>query len=73
MDSYISKSNASAPSTLDRLNEVRMGAHDRLMAEAHLARAEAIADLMARGWQLLVKGLRAIFLRPYARRTAASN
>lgn len=73
MSNYISKSNASTQSTLDLLNAVRIGAHDRLMAEAHLARAEAIADLMARGWKLLAKGLRTVFLRPYARRTATSN
>ena len=72
MNDYISKSNASAPSTLDRLGEVQMGAHDRLIAEAHLARAEAIAEFAARGWQFLVKGLRAVFLRPYARRTATN-
>ena len=72
MSNYISKSNVPAPSTLDRLAAVRMGSHDRLMAEAHLARAEAIAEFAARGWQLLVKGLRAAFLRPYARRTATN-
>jgi hypothetical protein len=72
MSNYISKSNASAPSTLDRLGEVHMGVYDRLIAEAHLARAEAIADFAARGWQLLAKAFRAVVLRPYARRTATN-
>jgi hypothetical protein len=72
MSKYISKSNASAPSTLDRLGEVQMHDSDRLMAQAHLARAEAIAEFAARGWELLLKGLRTVFLRPYARRTAVN-
>jgi hypothetical protein len=73
MNKYISKSNSSALSTLDRLGEVRMHDSDRLIAAAHLARAEAIADLAARGWEMLAKGLRAVFLRPYARRPVTSN
>jgi acyl-CoA reductase-like NAD-dependent aldehyde dehydrogenase len=31
----------------ERLNEIRMPLYERLVARAHLARAEAIADLIA--------------------------
>ena len=66
MSTNISKSNPRVLSTLDRLEQVQMGSYDRLIAEAHLARAEAIAEFAARGWYLLVKAVRTVFLRPYA-------
>ena len=31
----------------ERLNEIRMPSYERLVAQAHLARAEVIADLIA--------------------------
>jgi hypothetical protein len=49
-----------------RLNEIRMPAHERLAAEAHLASAEAITDLIVaaiRALQSVAKTLTARRLR----------
>ena len=50
-------------SRVEKADRLFMGAFRRLPRSA---------DFAARGWQLLVKGLRAVFLRPYARRTATN-
>ena len=46
MKRKISKSNDSLASLNARLDEIRMSGHERLMAKAYLARAEAVADAM---------------------------
>ncbi|MGQ0511064.1 MAG: hypothetical protein ACT4P9_10665 [Betaproteobacteria bacterium] len=48
-----------------------MGAYDRVVAEAHLARAEVIAELLVRAVALVSTGLRAVVVRPFQRVTAA--
>jgi hypothetical protein len=45
MSTKISKSNDSLAFFNSRLDEIRMNGHERLKAKAHLARAEAMADL----------------------------
>jgi len=58
----------------ERLREVRIGEHQRLIAEAHLARAEAIADLLARAIQSVrgaTRALRARLDRPWQRIASA--
>jgi hypothetical protein len=47
MTNKISKSNDDLAYFNGRLDEVRMTSHERLRAKAHLARAEAMADLVA--------------------------
>ena len=50
-----------------QLDQIRMPAYERLMAEAHLARAEAIADLLAAAARK-IKSLGRVFLvRPIRR------
>jgi hypothetical protein len=73
MRSAISKSNLQSTTTLDRLQQIRMGAHDRLLAEAHLARAEYVADVLVGSFDFVKRGLRALVLRPFQRVTAAFN
>lgn len=55
----------------DRLQEVRLSEYDRLVAEAHLARAEAIADLIARAIEAVRGAARALLSRPWRRIAAA--
>lgn len=69
----MSKSKSEVSSTHDRLQQIRMGAHDRIVAEAQLARAEYLADLLLASVEFLSKGLRALVLRPFRRVTAAFN
>ncbi|MEW5863506.1 MAG: hypothetical protein AB1773_07935 [Pseudomonadota bacterium] len=54
----------------DRLRDIRIGEHERLIAEAHLARAEAIADLLARAIES-VRGATRALSRPWQRIAAA--
>lgn len=55
----------------DRLRDIRIGEHERLIAEAHLARAEAIADLLARAIESVRGATRALLSRPWQRIAAA--
>lgn len=73
MSSMISKSKLEGNTPLERLQQIRMGAHDRLMAEAHLARAEFVADVLVGAMDLAKRGLRALVLRPFRRAAAAST
>lgn len=73
MSMTISKSNLEGSTPLDRLQQIRMGAHDRLLAEAHLARAEFLADVLIGSIDFLKRGLRALVLRPFQRVAAAFN
>jgi len=73
MSSSISKSNLEGTTPLDRLQQIRMGAHDRVLAEAHLARAEYLADVLLGSIDFVKRGLRAVVLRPFQRVTAAFN
>lgn len=73
MRSLISNSKHEGTTPLDRLHQIRMGAHDRLLAEAHLARAEYFADALLGSIDFVKRGLRAVVLRPFQRVTAAFN
>lgn len=71
MRSTISNSKLEGTTPLDRLQQIRMGAHDRLLAEAHLARAEFLADVLIGSIDFAKRGLRTLVLRPFRRVTAA--
>ena len=43
----------------ERLNEIQMPSYQRLVAQAHLARAEAIADLVVAGIQAVKRAAKA--------------
>ncbi len=51
----------------ERLRDIRMSDQDRLMAEAHLARAEAIADLVSRFAAWVKRTVQARVVRPAER------
>ncbi len=71
MRSQIINSNLEGITPLDRLQQIRMCAHDRLLAEAHLARAEFLADVLIGSIDFAKRGLRTLVLRPFQRVTAA--
>jgi len=73
MSSIIRKYNPDLEQTTprDRLQQIRMGAHDRLVAEAQLARAEALVDVVLSVVASVNAGLRALVVRPFRRITAA--
>lgn len=48
MERKLNRTNRELGTLIERLKEVRMPEYERLAAEAHLARAEAIADLLVR-------------------------
>jgi len=59
-----------------RLSQIHMAAHERLRAEAHLARAEAIADMLfaiANGFTRLLKALLARDVRHPAGHPSVSS
>lgn len=62
-----------ADTVRERLRELRIGEHERLMAEAHLARAEAIAELLARAAAAVRGAARALLRRPWRRIAEASH
>jgi hypothetical protein len=54
-----------------RLQEVRMSGHKRLEAEAQLARAEAVVELLSDIAGGLARVLRKLVLRPFRKLTAS--
>lgn len=62
-----------ADTVRERLRELRIGEHERLMAEAHLARAEAIAELLARAAAAVRGAARVLLRRPWRRIAEASH
>ena len=73
MSSAISNSKLEGRATLDRLQQIQISAHDRLLAEAHLARAEFLADVVIRSIEVAKRVLRTLVLRPFRRASAAFN
>lgn len=71
MSSKINNSKPEGCTPLERLQQIRMGAHDRLLAEAHFARAEFLADVLIGSIDFVRRGLRTLVLRPFRRITAA--
>ena len=70
-------SRTNAESTLQRrLGEINMPSYERLTAQAHLARAEAISDLIvagARAVQSLVHGIQGLLTWPKHRAWSSRN
>lgn len=54
-----------------RLDEIKMGEYERLMAKASLARAEAVSQLLHAAVRGLQRLLRALVVRPIRRLTSA--
>jgi len=65
MTSKISKSNADWKTINERLAEVRMGGHQRLTAQAQLARAQAVADTLVILSATVKRAVKQLFDRPY--------
>lgn len=73
MNGEISKPKLDGSATLDRLQQIQISAHDRLLAEAHLARAEFLADVVIGSIDVAKRILRTLVLRPFRRAAAAFN
>jgi len=71
MRSNVNKSNASEAFWVQRLDQVQMGDHERLMAKAHLARAEAFATLLGDFVRAIKNLTRRRAVRPYQRVTTS--
>ncbi len=69
MKKEISKTNEQEELFNALLDEVRMSGHERLRAKANFARAEAFADAMAAGVNLVKRLIKSLVLRPYRRLT----
>jgi hypothetical protein len=63
MNEKISKTNVDVEFFNRRLDEVRMSSYERLMAKAHFARAEAVADLFL----TLARAIARLFKAPSAK------
>ncbi len=63
MNKQISKTNVGADFFSRRLDEIRMTGSERLKAKAHLARAEAVADLIASACGGIVRVFKALAAR----------
>ena len=71
----LSRTNA-ASSLQRRLDEINMPPYERLAADAHLARAEAISDLIVAGvraMQSLAHTIRELFTWPKHRASSSRN
>lgn len=71
MNKKVSKTNANPRDFSARLDQVRLSDHARLRAEANLARAEAMAELIARAAGAVKRLYRTALLRPIRRLTSA--
>lgn len=71
MKTVLNKTNADANAIYARLKEVRLSSHDRMLAEANLARAEAIAEILAAGFKAGREFLARLVVRPLKRLTAS--
>jgi len=71
MDMKISKTNGNLAFLRTRLDQVQMSAHERLLAEAQLARAEAVVEVVAELVNLGKRLLKALVARPARRPTAS--
>ena len=65
MTNKISKSNEDWELINARLAEVRMSGHQRLKAEAQLARAQAVADTLVVLSATVKRAVKQVFARPY--------
>lgn len=65
MTEKISKSNADWETIEARLSQVKLSDHELIKAQAHLARAEAVADALAALASAVKRALKHAFERPY--------
>jgi hypothetical protein len=73
MKGEISKTNESLAFFNSRLDEIRMSGHDRLMAKARMAQAEAIADAVSAGIDLVKRAVKALAPRPHRHPTISAG
>lgn len=71
MNAKVSKPNASIEEFSARLDQVTMSGHECLRAKASLARAEAMAELIARAARAVRRLFRIALLRPLRRLASA--
>jgi hypothetical protein len=69
----ISKTNETLEFFNSRLDEVRMSGHERLKAKARMAQAEAVADAIAAGINLLKRLVKTLRPRPQRRPTISAR
>jgi len=69
----ISKANDGLEFFNSRLDEIRMNGHERLKAKARMAQAEAVADAIGAGIDLLKRALKALAPRPHRRPTTSAR
>ena len=67
MENKMNRTNPDLDILYSRLNEIRMTPYERLTAEAQLARAEAIAELLVRTAHTVKKLARTLVVRPVQR------
>jgi hypothetical protein len=65
MTEKVSKSNSEWETIHARLAEVRLSGHQRLKAQAQLARAEAVADALVALSSSVKRTVKQLFDRPY--------
>jgi hypothetical protein len=72
MTAKISKTNDNLEFFNSRLDEVRLSGHERLKAKAHLARAEAFAEMVSMVYKAIAGLFSGAKTAPAAGRTATS-
>jgi hypothetical protein len=73
MKGQISKTNESLAFFNSRLDEIHMSSHDHLMARARMAQAEAIADAIRAGIDLIKRAVKALAPRPHRHPTISAG
>jgi hypothetical protein len=73
MNEKISKTNETLEFFNSRLDEVRMSGHERLKAKARMAQAEAVADAIAAGINLLKRLVKTLTPRPQRRPSTSTG
>ena len=63
MNYKLKRTNPEKDAVYARLNEIQMPAYERLIAQAHLARAEAISDLIVAVVQAVKSAAKALTVR----------
>lgn len=73
MNAKISKTNENLVFFRTRLDQVQMSAHERLIAEAQLARAEAAVEALRALFALGRRLVKTLVVRPFRRTTTSAG
>ncbi|MGH8630198.1 MAG: hypothetical protein ACREU7_05465 [Burkholderiales bacterium] len=71
MKSTFNKTSPDANAIYARLKEIRLSSRERVLAEANLARAEVLADLLADGYKAAKAFVGKLVVQPIKRFTAS--